>query len=375
MIKSIKIRLIPTSEQEILMFKSVGVARFAYNWGLNRWRELYSLGEKPNKYSIKKEFNNIIKKQAEYSWLYEVSSKITTQAFFDLSNAFKNFFEGNSKYPKFKSKKKTKQSFYVRYDRIKFTDGMVHLEKIGNVKYKTNYDIPSLTTYSNPRCSFDGKYWYLSLGFEHGENQVIINKDLSVGIDLGIKDLATINCLDNPINNINKTKKVKNLEKRLRRLQRQVARKYEDNKVGNRYNKSNNIIKIERKIKLLHRKLDNIRNNHIHQATNKIIKLHPYRVVMEDLNISGMMKNKYLSKVIANQCFYEFIRQMKYKCEFNKIEFIQVPRFYPSSKMCSSCGEVKKDLKLKDRVYKCSCGFVMDRDKNASINLANYRLV
>lgn len=210
MIKSIKIRLIPTSEQEILMFKSVGVARFAYNWGLNRWSELYSLGEEPNKYSIKKEFNNIMKKQAEYSWLYEVSSKITTQAFLDLSNAFKNFFEGNSKYPKFKSKKKTKQSFYVRHDRIKFADGMVHLEKIGNVKYKTNYDIPTLTTYSNPRCSFDGKYWYLSLGFEHGENQVIINKDLSVGIDLGIKDLATINCLDNPINNINKTKKVKN---------------------------------------------------------------------------------------------------------------------------------------------------------------------
>lgn len=158
MIKSIKIRLIPTSKQEILMFKSVGVARFAYNWGLNRWSELYSLGEKPNKYSIKKEFNNIIKKQAEYSWLYEVSSKITTQAFLDLSNAFKNFFEGNSKYPKFKSKKKTKQSFYVRHDRIKFTDGMVHLEKIGNVKYKTNYDIPTLTTYSNPRCSFDGRY-------------------------------------------------------------------------------------------------------------------------------------------------------------------------------------------------------------------------
>lgn len=375
MIKSIKIRLIPTNEQQVSMFKSVGVARFAYNWGLNRWSELYSLGEKPNKYSIKKEFNNNIKKQEEYSWLYEVSAKITTQAFSDLSIAFKNFFEGNSKYPKFKSKKKSKQSFYVRNDRIKFADGMVHLEKIGNVKYKTNYHIPMLNTYSNPRCSFDGKYWYLSLGFEHSENQVTINEELSIGIDLGVKYLAVINCLDNPINNINKTKKVRSLEKRLKRLQRKIARKYEVNKIDNIYNKTNNIIKLENKIKLSYRRLSNIRNNHIHQATNKIIKLYPYRVVMEDLNISGMMKNKHLSKAIGNQSFYEFIRQMKYKCEFNRIEFIQVPRFYPSSKMCSCCGELKKDLKLKDRVYKCNCGFIIDRDKNASINLANYQLV
>ena len=147
------------------------------------------------------------------------------------------------------------------------------------------------------------------------------------------------------------------------------------NKQGSRFIKTSNIVKLERKIKLIHRKLTNIRQNHIHQATNMIIKMKPYRVVMEDLNISGMMKNKHLSKAISSQKFYEFIRQMKYKCEFNNIEFIQADRFFPSSKTCSKCGHVKKDLKLSDRTYKCSCGLILDRDKNASINLANYKLV
>lgn len=200
--------------------------------------------------------------------------------------------------------------------------------------------------------------------------------DLSIGIDLGIKDLAIVNVLDEPIKNINKTAKVRKLKKRLRRLQRQVSRKYEANKQGNKFIKTNNIIKLERQIKLIHRKLSNIRNNHIHQATNKIIKLKPYRVVMEDLNIKGMMKNKHLSKAIAEQCLYEFIRQMNYKSKFNGIEFIQVDRFFPSSKKCSCCGKIKTDLKLKDRIYKCSyCKLEIDRDKNASYNLGNYNIL
>ena len=159
-------------------------------------------------------------------------------------------------------------------------------------------------------------------------------------------------------------------------MQRQVSRKYEVNKDGNKFVKTNNIVKLEKQIKLLNRRLSNIRINHIHQATNKVIKLKPYRVVMEDLNISGMMKNKHLAKAIQEQCFYEFIRQLKYKCEFNRIEFVQVDRWYPSSKTCSHCGSIKQDLKLKDRVYKCNdCGLEIDRDKNASINLSNYGLV
>lgn len=374
MIKSVKIRLIPTKEQEILMFKSTGVARFAYNWGLANWEEMYKQGKKPTKAKVKKSFNNTIKKEDEFNWLYEVSAQVTSQAFGDLEYAYKKFFNGTAKKPRFKTKKKSKKSFYVRYDAIKFSGNKVNIEKIGKVSYKTNYRIPQLEKYVNPRCSFDGKYWYLTLGFEHGENKVELNKDLSIGIDLGVKDLAVVNCLDDPIKNINKTQKVRKLKKRLKRLQRQVARKYEANKVGNKFVKTNNIIKLERQIKLLHRKLSNIRNNHIHQATAMIVKMNPYKVVMEDLNISGMMKNKHLAKAIQEQKFYEFIRQMKYKCEFNHIEFVQADRWFPSSKTCSCCGNIKQDLKLKDRVYEChSCNMIIDRDKNASINLGNYK--
>ena len=374
MIKSVKIRLLPTKEQELLMFKTIGCSRFAYNWALNRSNELYKLGEKYSMVNIIKEFTQL-KKQDEFKWLNEVSSTTMVESMRNLDKAFKSFFKKKSQYPKFKSKRKSKQSFYVRYNSLYFKNDVCNIEKIGKVKFKTNYNIPDCK-YTNPYCSYDGKYWYLSFGFEHNENQVVLNEDLSIGIDLGIKDLAIVNVLDKPIKNINKTKKVKKLKKRLKRLQRQVSRKYEANKCNNKFVKTNNIIKLEKQIKLLHRKLSNIRNNHIHQATNKIVKLYPYRVVMEDLNISGMMKNRYLSKAIQEQCLYEFIRQMKYKCEFNGIEFIQVDRFFPSSKKCSCCGEVKPSIKLKDRVYKCEyCGFEIDRDKNASINLGNYGLV
>ncbi|OLS02750.1 RNA-guided endonuclease InsQ/TnpB family protein [Tissierella creatinophila] len=374
MIKSIKIRLIPTFDQEILMKKSVGVARFSYNFGLAKWEELYKKGEKPTGYTIKEIFNNTIKKQEEYSWIKQVSSQITAQAFADLQDSFNSFFKGKTKYPNFKIKKKSRQIFYVRYDRMNIKNNTVNIEKIGRVKYKTNYTIPKLKTYINPRCHYDGKYWYLTFGFEQGENQVELNKDLSIGIDLGITNLAIVSHLDQPIKNINKSSKVKKLEKKLKRLQRKVSRKYEMNKNGKEFVKTNNIIKLEKQIKLIHRQLTNIRTNHIHQATNAIIKLKPYRVVMENLNITGMMKNKHLSKAIANQKLYEFKRQMKYKSQFNGIEFVQVDRFYPSSKTCSRCGNIKKDLKLKDRTYSCECGLNICRDKNASLNLSKYQL-
>ena len=375
MIKSIKIRLSPTKEQEELMFQSVGIARFAYNWGLSKWEEMYKEGIKPSKAKIRKEFNNSIRKNDDFKWLYNVSGQITAQAFADLEDAYKNFFDGLAQRPKFKNKKKSKKSFYVRYDAIKFSNNRVNIEKIGKVKYSSNYKIPKLDKYTNPRCHFDGKYWYLTFGFEHGESQASLNEDLSIGIDLGISHLAIVNHLDKPIENINKSKEVRRLKKKLKRLQRQVSRKYEMNKKGSKFVKTNNIIKLERQIKLVHRRLNNIRNNHIHQATSKIIKLNPYRVVMEGLNVSGMMKNKHLAEKIAEQKFYEFKRQMKYKCEFNKIEFFEADRWYPSSKACSCCKNIKKDLKLSDRTYNCNvCGLVIDRDKNASINLGNYKL-
>ena len=375
MIKSVRIRLSPTKEQEELMFQSVGIARFAYNWGLSKWEEMYKEGIKPSKAKIRKEFNNSIRKNDDFKWLYNVSGQITAQAFADLEDAYKNFFDGLAQRPKFKNKKKSKKSFYVRYDAIKFSNNRVNIEKIGKVKYSSNCKIPKLDKYTNPRCHFDGKYWYLTFGFEHGESQASLNEDLSIGIDLGISHLAIVNHLDKPIKNINKSKEVRRLKKKLKRLQRQVSRKYEMNKKGSKFVKTNNIIKLERQIKLVHRRLNNIRNNHIHQATSKIIKLNPYRVVMEGLNVSGMMKNKHLAEKIAEQKFYEFKRQMKYKCEFNKIEFFEADRWYPSSKACSCCKNIKKDLKLSDRTYICNeCGLVIDRDKNASINLGNYKL-
>ena len=371
--KSLKIRLLPTAEQELLMLKSIGCSRFAYNWVLDRCNQKYKNDEKYSISDIRKEFTKL-KKQEDFKWLNEVSNKAMVESIRNLDKAFKRFFKKQSKYPRFKTKRKSRQSFYVRHECLYFKDDVCNIEKIGKVKFKTNYTIPKCK-YSNPYCSFDGKYWYLTFGIDVEENQTTLNKDLSIGIDLGIKDLAI--CSNGEIfKNINKTKRVKTLNKRLKRLERKVSNKYQFNKQGNKFVKTNNIIKLEKQIKLLHRKLSNIRLNHIHQSTNKIIKYNPYRVVMEDLNVSGMMKNKHLSKAIAEQGFYEFIRQMKYKCEFNGIEFVQVDRFYPSSKTCSCCGHIKKDLKLKDRVYVCDkCGLVIDRDKNASINLGNYGLV
>ena len=168
--------------------------------------------------------------------------------------------------------------------------------------------------------------------------------------------------------------KVKKLEKRLRRLQRKVSRKYQNNKEGSTFVKTCNIIKLENQIKLLQRRLSNIRKNYLHQTTTSIVKTKPRRIVIEDLNVSGMMKNRHLSKAIQKQGFYEFRRQLEYKCKRKGIELVISDRFFPSSKTCSNCGTINKDLKLSDRIFNCGCGFSIDRDLNASINLANYNI-
>ena len=198
-----------------------------------------------------------------------------------------------------------------------------------------------------------------------------------MGIDLGIKELAVIAYDDNSkfYHNINKSKKMKNLEKRLKTLQRSISRKYEANKQGKKFIKTKNIEKAEQELRKLYNRIANIRDNYIHQTTAEIIKLYPKRIVMEDLNVAGMMKNKYLSKSIQQQNFNKFLSYMKYKCEFNNIEFIQADQFYPSSKTCSCCGTINKHLKLKDRTFICpDCGSKIDRDLNAAINLSNYQL-
>ena len=373
--KGFTVRLYPMQEQDVLMRKHIGSQRYIYNWGLAKNKELYELDKK--KYSTT-ELGKLLtqyKKEEEVSWLNEVSNATLKEALRNLEKAYGTFFKGGG-FPKFKSKKHSKSTFYSRYEKLKFyKNGTVNLEKIGKVRFKSSYDIDftEITKFSNPTVTWNDRCWVLNFTIEIEPN---INKleDKVLAIDLGIKQLAIVNIDGLDVPNINKAKVVKDLNKKLKRLQRQCSKKYIINKKGGSYQKTKNIANLELKIKKLHRKLKNIRLNHTHQATSKLVKTNARMVVMEDLNVSGMMKNRHLAKAIAQQGFYKFIEQMKYKCAFNGIEFIQVPRFYPSSKMCSSCGNIKKDLKLSDRLYNCSCGFTCDRDKNASYNLANYGL-
>lgn len=221
--------------------------------------------------------------------------------------------------------------------------------------------------------SHDGKYWYIAVGIKQDKPAVKLTSN-TIGIDVGIKKLAV--CSNGMVfKNINKTKTIKKLEKRVRLLQRKVSNKYQQNKKGKEYVKTSNIIKLERKIKLLHRRLANIRANHLHQTTNEIVKTKPSKIVMETLNIKGMMKNKHLSKAISKQGLYEFKRQLKYKSEWYGIAFIEADQWFPSSKLCSGCGHKKVRLSLSERVYKCDqCNLNIDRDYNASVNLSKYKL-
>ena len=230
--------------------------------------------------------------------------------------------------------------------------------------------IPTGCKYMNPRFTYDGLYWYVSVSIETDDISNTTTND-GVGIDLGLKDLAI--CSDgNTYPNINKTQRVKTLEKRKRRLQRSISRRYEYNKKGNRYCKTCNIIKGERELLKVTKRLTNIRRNHLHQTTSEIIKRKPSFICIEDLNVSGMMKNKHLSKAVQQQGLYEFRRQIEYKSDWNNIPVIIADRYFPSSKLCSCCGQIKKYLKLSDRIYQCDCGNTIDRDFQASLNLKMY---
>lgn len=243
-------------------------------------------------------------------------------------------------------------------------------QKLNWIKLCEKGRIPTDCKYVNPRFTYDGLYWYVSVGIEVEDATTIPLND-GIGIDLGIKDLAI--CSDkNTYKNINKTQRVKKLEKRKRRLQRSISRRYEKNKKGVSYCKTSNIIKREKELLRVIKRLTNIRLNHIHQTTSEIVKRKPSFICMEDLNVSGMMKNKYLSKAVWQQGLYEFRRQIEYKSKLNNIPVIIADRLFPSSKLCSRCGNIKKDLKLSDRIYKCQCGNVIDRDIQASVNLKIY---
>ena len=381
-IKSIKVMLIPNNKQKTKLFQCFGVSRFAYNWALGKQQENYKNGGKfISDNDLRKEFTQL-KKIKEYEWLNQYSNNISKQAIKDACDSYKKFFKGYSKFPKFKSKKKSKPSFYVDNIKIKFTDTHVKLEKISDStkknKAKLNWirlaekgRIPTDCKYSNPRVTFDGINFWISVGIEVEESTEMPTNN-GIGIDLGIKDLAI--CSDGNIyKNINKTQKIKKLEKRKRRLQRKVSRKYLINKKGVCYYKTSNTIKLEKQLLKLNHRLTNIRHNYLHKTTSEIINRKPKFIALEDLNVTGMMKNRHLAKAIQEQSFYEFKRIISYKANWNNIKIIEVPRFYPSSKTCSECGAIKKDLKLSDREWVCTeCGVIHDRDYNASVNLMKY---
>ncbi len=381
MIKTIRVMLIPNNKQKAKLFQYANTARFAYNWALGREQENYKNGGKfICEGDLRKEFTQL-KKKEEYLWLKKISNNVPKQAIKDACTAYQNFFNGVSNAPRFKSKKHSIPKFYQDTKKIKFTDTHVKVEgfatskrhnkqKLNLIRLAEHSRIPTDCKYFNPRIKYDGLNWYLTVGIEYKDKESIQSNE-GIGIDLGIKDLAI--CSDkNKYKNINKIQKVKKLEKRKRRLQRCISRRYEKNKKGEGYCKTSNIKRKEKELLKVSRKLSNIRLNYLHQTTIEIVKREPSFICIEDLNVKGMMKNRHLSKAIQQQSFGEFRRQIEYKSKWNNTKIIIADRFFPSSRLCSCCGKIKKDLKLSDRIYRCECGNIIDRDYQAAINLKQY---
>ena len=374
--------LVPNKKQKTKLFQYANTARFAYNWALGREQENYKNGGKfISDGDLRKEFTQL-KKTDKYNWLNTISNNVTKQAIKDACEAYRDFFKGYTKSPRFKNKKHSVPKFYQDNVKIQFTDTHVKVEGFATSKKKNKQKLNWIrlaehgriptedVKYMNPRFKYDGIHWYITVGIEYEDSDTLPSNE-GIGIDLGIKDLAI--CSDgSTYKNINKSQKVKKLEKRKRRLQRAISRKYEKNKKGVSYCKTSNIIKREKELLKLNHRLTNIRQNYLHQTTTEIVKTKPSFICMEDLNVKGMMKNKHLSKAVQQQCFGEFRRQIEYKSAWNNIPVIIADRFFPSSKLCSCCGNIKKDLKLSDRTYRCECGNVIDRDCQASLNLKRY---
>ena len=337
MVKAIKVMLIPNNVQKTKLFQYAGASRFAYNWALAREIENYEKGGKfLSDAELRKEFTKL-RHSDEYTWLLNISNNVTKQAIKDACTAYKNFFRGLQKFPRFKSKKRSIPKFYQDNVKIRF---------------------------SNTHVKFEG------FSSSRKANKQKLNDD-GVGIDLGIKELAV--CSDGTkYKNINKSQKIKKLEKQKRRLQRSISRSYEKNKKGESYCKTNNVIKKEKLLLKRDHRLTNIRKNYLNQTISEIINRKPRFICIEDLNVSGMMKNRHLSKAVQAQGFFGFRKQLEYKCSDKGIQLIVADRFYPSSKLCCCCGNIKKDLKLSDRIYRCACGNMIDRDFQASINLKTY---
>jgi len=383
MLTSFKVMLVPNNHQCTRLFQFAGTARFAYNWALRKEIDAHTAGEKfISNFDLRKEFT-VLRNSAEYAWLRTISNNVTKQAIKDCVDAYQKFFKKLSGRPKFKSKRHGDFSFYQDTDKIRITATHVKLEAIATNKKRNKQSlnwfrlaeqgrIPLNVKYNQPRITFDGLNWWLSVAVEFADPKSAENCNEGIGIDLGIKNLAT--CSDGTVYpNINRTAKVRNLKKKQRRLQRSISRKYTMNKKGESYSKTRNIIKSEKKLLRLHHRLANIRQNYRHQITSFIIGRKPNPIVLEDLNVRGIMSNRHLAKAVQEQGFYEFRRQIEYKAAWAGLRVVIADRFYPSSKTCIACGHVKKNLHLSERIYHCeNCGNVIDRDLQAAINLKRY---
>ena len=365
--RAYKVELNPNNKQRTLLEKSAGGARFAYNWGLNERINLYK-SEKKSLSAIDQHKILCSKKKTEFPWMYEVSKMAPQEALRDLDRAFKNFFRGIKKgqkigFPKFKTKHKSKQafsySFYV-------TNSTINIPKIGRVKLKEKGYIPIKDVKINSMTvSKIADKWFVSVQIEQNINESINHVKSALGVDVGIKTLAT--CSNGQI--FENPKYLKKSKKKLAHAQKNLARKM-FNKETKR--SSNNRNKAKLKVQKIHYRISNQRKDTLHKMTSILARTKPRYLVLEDLNVSGMMKNHKLARAIGDASFSEIKRQLSYKTSWYGGSVVEVDRFFPSSKMCSKCGQIKEDLTLEDRIYMCDCGNVMDRDLNASINLEKY---
>lgn len=381
LLKSYKTEINPTPEQKRIINRTIGTCRYVYNFYLAHNKEVY---ESEKRFISGMDFskwlnNSHISNNSEYQWIKEVSSKSVKQSIMNAERAFKNFFKSKSRFPRFKKKGKSDvKMYFVKTDakavihcerhRIKIpTLGWVRLKEKGYIPTNHNKHIIKSGAIS---CKA-GRY-YVSVLVEQEESPKPCLNGEGIGIDLGLKDFAV--CSNGETyKNINKSSRIRKLEKKLRREQRSLSRKYENCKKSNNLKGAatrQNIQKQKLKVQKLHQRLDNIRTDYLNKVISELVKTKPMWITIEDLNVKGMMKNRHLSKAVAQQEFFEFRAKLTAKCNELGIELRIADRFYPSSKTCHNCGCVKSDLKLSDRTYACcECGYTTDRDYNASLNL------
>ena len=374
MLKSFKTEINPSQEQKAKINRDIGTCRYIYNFYLAHNKELHENGKK---FMTGKSFsvwlnNEYIPNNPDKAWIKEAYSKAVKKSIENGCAAFTRFFKNQSAFPNFKKKGKSDVTMYFVKNNpkdCKCERHRINIPTLGWVRLKEKGYIPTTKdgwSIKSGTVSVKAGRYYVSVLVEIPDNKIANNSNHGIGIDLGLKNFAI--CSDGKTyRNVNKSAKLKKLEKQLRREQRCLSRKYENLKKGESAQK--NIQKQKLKVQKLHHRIDNIRTDYINKTIAGIVKTKPSYITIEDLNVSGMMKNRHLSKAVASQKFHEFRTKLRVKCDDNGIELRIVDRFYPSSKMCHCCGSIKKDLKLSDRTYRCACGYVEDRDFNASLNL------